>query len=133
MRMSEAYERIEARVKELQAAHPRLNLTFGYIGNYDERLPEPYRDDRGWYIWAKVGRCACGQVRWTPLGGESAVTCVFHKKYGHIADGRLPVGMVQFSFGGGVKTEDLPTLWERMNSANFTHWLATASLTQEVA
>jgi hypothetical protein len=45
-----AHDAIDAAVKAAAAAHPRLGLSFGYIGN----LPTHGWDDRSWKIFAKL-------------------------------------------------------------------------------
>lgn len=46
----EAHDAIAAAVKAAAAAHPRLGLSFGYIGN----LPSNGWDDRSWKVFAKL-------------------------------------------------------------------------------
>lgn len=46
-----AYERIGIVLHELIPRHPRLGLTFGYIGNL-----ERWGDDRGWKVFTACSR-----------------------------------------------------------------------------
>jgi hypothetical protein len=46
-----AYERIGIVLHELIQRHPRLGLTFGYIGNL-----ERWGDDRGWKVFTACSR-----------------------------------------------------------------------------
>jgi len=50
--MSQAYDRCQALLARLQAAHPEAKLTFGYIGNVYSNGD----DDRSWMFWAGAYR-----------------------------------------------------------------------------
>ena len=50
------YEAIRSRMEEAAAAHPRLGLSFGYIGNMSTG---PVGDDRSWMVFAKLATPRC--------------------------------------------------------------------------
>ena len=52
-----AKDDIKMLIETVQAIHPEVGISFGYIGNLERRS-----DDRQWYIWtAKKGHCHIGK------------------------------------------------------------------------
>jgi hypothetical protein len=70
MELKEIHAAITAIVDAAKVMHPDLKLSFGYIGNYDRRLPQP--DDRSWYVFTNIGAykyVACSKVNDSPKFG----------------------------------------------------------------
>lgn len=63
-----AQARCEELLAEMQAKHPRLGLTFGYIGNCDFG---GRRDDRSWKFFAKLATPGCVGACDVSFGGQS--------------------------------------------------------------
>jgi len=62
------YRTINEAVDAAKAAHPRLGLSFGYIGNVGPGCGE-FGDDRSWKVFAKLATARCARACDVSFGG----------------------------------------------------------------
>lgn len=77
---------LEQLAKDLAAKHPRLGLSFGYLGNCD--LLGGQWDDRSWMVFAKLATLRCVGACDVHFGGVHTdhLASLFTQAQAHLAD-----------------------------------------------